>query len=182
MKVFGGFLLFLAGAAVGGFAAWKLTKDKYSDVIEIIEYNPSDHKDESEEPIEEKKTAVITKDKPSIMDYYNHRKIVQENHYDTMSKSEEPPKDPIYSISPDEFGTIPDYSTSELYLFSDDVLTDFRFDILGKDEVLKMVGEDFVSSIGEYEDEVGYIRNDTLKNDYQILTDHRKYADAIREM
>lgn len=43
-----------------------------------------------------------------------------------------------------------------------------------------MVGLDYYTHFGEYEDDSVYIRNDAMKCDFEILADNRKFSDVER--
>lgn len=82
-------------------------------------------------------------------------------------------KDKPYVISPDEFGEKEDYDTISLTYYADDVLTDDNNDVVNN--ISGTVGEDFHTHFGEYEDDSVFIRNDTLKCDYEVLRDMRSW-------
>ena len=81
-----------------------------------------------------------------------------------------------YIIEPQEFGALDGYSLITLYHYSDNVLADDCDELV--EDLDDVVGEDYASHFGEYEDDCVYVRNDRLKADYEICRDLRKYSDV----
>ena len=79
-----------------------------------------------------------------------------------------------YVIEPEEFDTL-GYKTVSLNYYDDGVLTYENDDII--ENVDELVGRDSLSHFGEYESDAVYVRNDTLKTDFEILADTRRYED-----
>ena len=69
---------------------------------------------------------------------------------------------------------IEDYERISLIYYADRVLTDDDDEII--DNAEEVVGTDFASHFGEYEDHYVYIRNDKFKCDYEISEDYREYS------
>ncbi len=84
-------------------------------------------------------------------------------------------------ITPDEFNSIPEYDEVSLTYYSDGVVADENGHALSEDEVQRSIGGDPVSHFGEYEEDSVFIRNDAYKTDYEILYDHRTYAQVLEE-
>ena len=82
-----------------------------------------------------------------------------------------------YIIEPQEFGALDGYSLITLYHYSDNVLADDCDELV--EDLDNVVGEDYASHFGEYEDDCVYVRNDRLKADYEICRDLRKYSDVV---
>ena len=73
-----------------------------------------------------------------------------------------------------------DYPTISLtYYEGDQTLTDDQDKIITN--VAELVGEDFASHFGEYEDDSVFIRNDKIGVYYEILRDYGSYSDYMRE-
>lgn len=83
-----------------------------------------------------------------------------------------------YVITPDLFGETFDYDQISLIYYADGVLTDDNDQPV--EDIANTVGVDFASHFGEYEDDSVFIRNDVLKNEYEILADRRSYSDIIK--
>lgn len=82
-----------------------------------------------------------------------------------------------YVIRPDEFD-VGDYEVITLRCYDDDVVTvDNTGRILTEDEIEECVGLDSLTHFGEYEDDSVFVRNDTLRIDYEILRDEDAYYD-----
>lgn len=95
--------------------------------------------------------------------------------------SEPPVESKPRVISPDEFGSLPEYEEISLTLYSDGVVADENDHALDEDEVKRLIGSDALSHFGEYEEDSVFIRNDAFKTDYEILLDHKSYAQLLEE-
>ena len=93
-------------------------------------------------------------------------------------KAKQPEKDPdIFVIAPEDFGENPEYKQVSLtYYAGDQVLADEDNTIIRDPE--KIVGEDFESHFGEYEEDSVFVRNERLHCEYEILRDLRRYIDV----
>lgn len=83
-----------------------------------------------------------------------------------------------YIISSDDFGNM-GYSEVSLIYYSDDILTED-----GSDEKLsinKIIGKENIKHLKKHTEDAIYIRNESIKTDYEILLDKRKYADVFEE-
>jgi hypothetical protein len=181
--------IFATGAAVGSLVAWRLIKSRYErmaneEIATMKEYYATKIKKysgpeqsepsmgDTETPIEEESEQEITVD-----DY--HEKLVESgytNHNDISSKEVKYVEKP-YVIMPEDFGEIEGYETISLTLYADGVLTDDFDDPI--EDIEHTVGRDSLTHFGEYEDDSVFVRNDRLKCDYEILTDHRKYSAVV---
>ena len=72
-----------------------------------------------------------------------------------------------YVISPEDFDDHEDYDVVSLTYYADDVLTDERDNVIEHPEDL--VGYDWASHFGEYEEDALHVRNEKRKTDYEIL-------------
>lgn len=168
--------MFASGAAAGSVATWKLLKDKYEKIaqeeIESVKetfkatFTPSD--DVEEEPSEEE-TSSYTELANSYLSHSNNT---------VYTPQPEPSVDEPYVISPDEFGEMDDYECITLYYYADKVLADDRDEIV--DHANEVVGTEFHEHFGDYgydEDSV-FVRNDSMKCDYEILLDGRNFSEV----
>lgn len=81
-----------------------------------------------------------------------------------------------YVITPEEFDDS-DYATESLdYYEGDGVLVDAYGDVV--EDVADMVGADFASHFGEYEEDTVYVRNDAREMDYEICRDLGSYSEV----
>lgn len=194
MKNAVGFVIFVAGAAIGSAVTWYYTKTKYERIaqeeIDSVKEQFSVKKKEAEKKSDEKEEAhpTVTKEKPSIAEYakrlsqesytnYSNADILDES-YEQKSKVTEIP----FVIPPEEFGELEDegYSKESLTYYADGVLADEEDEIV--DDVEGTVGEDSLEHFGEYEDDSVFVRNHRLKADYEILLSQKEYyADVLEE-
>lgn len=181
-------LVFTAGAAIGSVVTWKIVKTKYEKIAQeeiesvkevfskITNENVFDEEnsDETEDDISEEE--AIEKEKEAYDElvhgagYTNYSDIKQEE-ADNMDKP--------YVIEPEEFGECEYATVSLTYYEGDKVLTNEDNDII--DNVDELVGADFASHFGEYEEDSVFIRNDELEIDFEILKDYDSYYDDDNE-
>ena len=178
--------MFVAGAAVGSIVTWKVLETKYERLVqeEIDSFKEVVVKKRmTDEEIANAEETVTKKPDLNAM----AAKIATEQGYidysEAIAQKEEKKggyemNDRPYVISPDEFDEQDDYKTVSLTYYADGVITD-TFDV---DKILKevdeIIGEESLEHFGEYEDDSVFVRNDTLKTDYEILKDERKYSEV----
>lgn len=191
------FVTFVAGAAIGSVAAWYICKKKYEQIAqeEIDSVKEVFSKKSTITPIAEVKVnsdevaekviekVAKAKDDSDIMEYASKLSNEGYTNYSNMEfsmpeveteknvKTERP-----YIISPDEFDELDDYEVISLTYYADDVLADDMDELV--EDVDDVVGDDFASHFGEYEEDSVFVRNDRLKADYEILKDERNYSDV----
>ena len=175
-------LIFSLGAATGSLVAWRLLKTKYeqyaqNEIDSYKEYvrtkkeektveNVNDETTDNvvNEPVEER-TSIVPKD---ILDRYR-----SDNYEKEDSKLVREP----YIISPEEYGTLDGYECVSLTYYADGVLTDEWDNVIHDyDDV---VGDDFASHFGQYEDDSVFVRNEGEKRDYEILRDLNTFAETM---
>ena len=180
-----GFLLFVAGATVGSIATWKLVKTKYERIAneEIASVKDIYLRRESvlQEGKQTKKEPVVKNDKPSIYEMKEYLERVKDYGYNAEEQENEEGEsdmnDSPYVISPDEFGNMDDHTLISLTYYADGVLADdWDTKVINPDEE---VGPNIESHFGEYEEDTVFVRNEKLKNDYEICRDLRTYAEVI---
>lgn len=175
-------LLFTTGTAIGSIVTWKLVKTKYEqlnkeDLESMREYYENKYRNE--------KTVMDVEpecdDTESVEGEVNREEydnIINENGYDNVKENEEEEDDDMiepYVIAPEEYWEA-DYPTISLtYYEGDDTLADDDDKIIKN--VDELVGEDFASHFGEYEEDSVYIRNDNVKAVYEILRDYGSYTE-----
>lgn len=178
-------LVFLTGGIIGSITTWLVVKAKYeqtiSDKNEEIEFLRDRYsskkngeeiaKEEHKEIDNVRETSVKEiRDKVQELGYINENIMKERNESKNMNKP--------YVIPPEETWE-QDYPTISLTFYEKDrVLTD------EKDKIIKnsseLVGDDFASHFGEYEDDCVYVRNDNLGVYYEILRDESAYSEVIR--
>ena len=188
---------FALGATAGSIVAWKLLKTKYEQIAqeEIDSVKEVFARREKERKTVDEHEEIFTNDmvKEDVgnteqeIDDYND--LVANNSYTNYSdiskkvEKKEEKRETVnkpYVISPNDFGMLDDYEIISLTYYADHVLTDEDDDIV--ENVEDVVGFESLTHFGEYEDDSVFVRNDTLKCDYEILYDTRKYSDVIRKM
>lgn len=194
------------GVVVGAGVTWKYTTDKYekqrqedmNSLRRIIVENHLEDDEEIEEKLEEEVVedthvdTIVTPLKPDIMEY---AAMLQKSGYIdytnvSVNGDEEPIEDDLaqidipvtvdrpYVITPEDYGEFDDYETISLTYYGEDgILTDENDEIV--DDPDYIIGLESLASFGEYEDDSVFVRNDTLKCDYEVLWDNRKYADVV---
>lgn len=176
--------IFAAGAAIGSVVTWKLVQTKYEQIAndEIAEMREMYLKREAENAEEESEDEEYS---PTDEDVSKLKEVITSNGYTNYSrknedeeKEEDEDVNEPYVISPDEFDTMDGYDVVSLTYYADDVLTDERDNVIENPESL--VGSDWASHFGEYEDDSVFVRNDDRMCDYEILADTRRYADIHR--
>lgn len=193
MKNSVGFLIFVAGAAIGSAATWYYTKEYYKkrnqedidSVKEKFSYKKETEGEKTDSDEDKaQKAADMAKEKPSVADYA--KKLSQEGYTnysnvetpkeesDVKSKVDEIP----FVIPPEEFGEIEEYNKISLTYYADHILADDGDEII--ENVEGTVGWDSLNHFGEYKDDSVFVRNHRLKVDYEILLDQRDYSDVIK--
>ena len=187
-------IIFVAGAAVGSVATWKLIVSKYTkyaddEIAEVRDYyrkkysnldNTTETKDDIPEPtVEERAAEVIRLARKNGYVNYSDMSDKQEETMKNIDVSEYIVEDGPYQITPEEFDTKDGYTVVSLTYYSDKVVTDEDGDRV--ENVEDLVGEDTLSLIGTMDEDgdildAVYARNDNLKADYEILYDQRTYA------
>lgn len=176
-------LIFSLGAAAGSLVTWRILKTKYEqktqDEIDAYkrhvkaknsnesteEKKENEGTDEATEEVEEEDESAVPKD---LLDRYRSDEYEKED-----NKAVRAP----YVISPDEYDTVDGYECVSLTYYADDVLTDEWDNVI--QDVDDIVGEDFASHFGEYENDSVFIRNEAEQRDYEILRDLNTFADTM---
>lgn len=176
---------FLLGMGIGAYVTYMYVKDMYAEIAQeeinsVKEAYAEKTKNLQRDVIteDEKKEKVDeAKNKPDISEYAAKLKESGYINYSEISQEDNDVEVP-YVIAPEDYGENDEYETISLTYYSDGVLTD------EDDEVItnpgKLVGEDFVSHFGDYEDDSVFIRNDDRKIDFEILMDYRTYQDVLK--
>ena len=200
-----GFVIFVAGAAVGSVTTWYYVKKKYEQIAceeiqsvkEVFAKNAQNHRDAEIDISESQEKAVMAREKPSVAEYAkklsetgytNYSNSIMVDDDDQEEKSDDPGAEPgkyfgdpdadPYVIPPEEFGEKDDYDRISLTYYADHILADDNDQLL--EDVEGTVGFESLTHFGEYEDDSVFVRNDRLKIDYEILRDERKYSDVIK--
>ena len=171
--------IFAVGAAIGSAVTWKLVKDKYERLANEEIASAYEHmkrskniplcSDDNSEDSETDSHVTLGKlrEYKAIVDKYAAALVEEE-----VNDVEKP-----YVIKPEEFGEILEYESISLTYYADGVLADEYDEVI--DDVDEIVGEESLTTFGQYEDSAVFVRNDARKTDYEILLDLRNYSDVV---
>lgn len=185
--------IFAAGALVGSLFTWSYTKKYYekiaNDEIESMKEWLNRRVKEQEEKTEDRfaepaeKPATSPSTKPDLMEYAAMVKSLGYTDYSRKPEEAKPEEGNEevetmnnwpYVIEPEEFGEC-GYEEVSLTHYADGVLTDEQDNPI--EDVDGTVGDDYADHFGEYEDDSVFVRNDTMRIDFEILADQRKFSD-----
>ena len=170
-------IIFLAGAAVGSVVTLKLVKSKYEQIaneeIKSVKETFGRMEDDMKEEIKEAHAKLAENGKtenPDLISYaakISNLGYSEEDDVEGDTELETINRGDIYTISPDDFGSIAGYDTISLTYYADGYLADDA-DELVKD-IDDVVGYDSLEKFGEYEEDAVHVRNDIREADYEIL-------------
>lgn len=179
--------IFATGAAIGSVVTWKFVKEKYErlaqEEIEVIrEYyakltknaGDTEHSEPTEQnipDIQEKPAEVPKFTEQDRVDYANLASTY------TTEKGGPVTVQMPEIITPGEFSE-GIYPTVTLNYYTDGVLVDEYGDVVDPADVESMIGSDFASHFGEYEDDSVFVRNERLETDYEILRNDEAWSDV----
>ena len=174
-------LFFILGAASASFITYKLVEKKFKDIAdeEIASvkemYERKMKKVELDKKDEVKTTTLELKPEHNVNPYSS---LVNGLGYSNNKKEEEEVTDniDIQVIPPEDFGEY-GYKTDSLTYYADKVLAYDNDEKIT--DVDKIVGSDALNSFGEYEDDSVFVRNHSMKTDYEILKDTRTYSAVV---
>ncbi len=173
-------IIFASGLLIGAIGSYVLTKSKlekkYEDRLETMKdvygiVQKSDQKVETYIAKDDPEDSAVTEEERKT-----YIQAVKESGYNTPSNIEKSTKH--YVISPDECGEC-GYEILNMIYTSDGVLIDAD-DYQKVENIDDLIGEDFMSHFGEYEDDSVHIRNDERKCDYEIVYNMKAF-DEFKE-
>lgn len=198
------FFTFVTGLVIGSVVTYVIVKDKFEKIAqeeidsvkEVFGRRVEKEADKKVEKIAKKEVEKIRKEYNEYdnltKNYTSYSKnkteeSIEDVEYEEVCENDEDgveldeierasDYDRPYIIEPQEFGALDGYSLITLYHYSDNVLADDCDELV--EDLDDVVGEDYASHFGEYEDDCVYVRNDRLKADYEICRDLRKYSDV----
>ena len=189
-------LFFVAGAAIGSIATWKLIEKKYKDLADeeiesVIETfknrRPRITKDEVKETVEKvinkwkepKETVedIVAAEGYSIENEEEIDEDDESNYIVNVDNDNDIEVVTPYVITPEQFGEYNEYGTKTLTYYADNVLTDEIDNPITSDEMITMIGPDALDHFGEYEDDSVYIRDEMNEMDYEILKSEKKFSE-----
>lgn len=183
-------IAFVAGAAVGYFAASYLLKDKYEkrfqqEVSSTIEAFKSNKKDDEVTHKDEKLKAVS--DEVVVADIKEYAKNIGKHDYSEVKDdepSEENKDDGIdhtkpYMITEEEVDAYMNYSITQWNYYADGVLTDENNEVV--EDVSTTIGKEVFEYLKRTSESAIYVRNDLLELDYEILKNEMTYAELLEK-
>lgn len=187
-------LVFVAGAAVGSVATWKLLNMRYEQRIQeevqsvketfaewagredSDESSPeADSKDDEEDCTEE--DPYVGDDQDIMMDRFEYEAEIQRLNYTSVDHGEkggvgaERVEYAPYVIDPSDYGD-KDHDVVSLTYYADGVVDDDYWNIV--QNVEELVGDDFMN---HFDGNTVFIRNDVRKTDYEITRIDKTYAE-----
>lgn len=199
-KVLGNIFMLAVGATIGSAATWVYSQKKYSELIQVEnektkEYyekkysgTTKDSEDTNVEETEEEKKEkeeqlgtvknIIKESGYSESEYSDYTQYSRpDKHTEENLKIFEKDENIPVVIAPESYGDNEEYSMNEYTYYQDGVVTDEDGDIIDPEKVKALLGVDFASHIGDYEDDSVFIQNDITKAYYQILAEPYNYND-----
>lgn len=187
-------IAFVAGAAVGYFAANYLLKDKYekrfqqevSSTIEAFKSNKNEeYKKDDEVNFKDEKLKAISDD-IVVADIKEYAKNIGNLNYSEVKdeKSSEEGEDNIdhtkpYVITEEEVDAYMNYSITQWNYYADGVLTDENNEVV--EDVSTTIGKEAFEHLKKTSESAIYVRNDLLELDYEILKNEMTYAELLEE-
>lgn len=187
-------IAFVAGAAVGYFAANYLLKDKYekrfqkevSSTIEAFKSNKNEeYKKDDEVNFKDEKLKDISDD-IVVADIKEYAKNIGKHDYSEVKdeKPSEEGEDNIdhtkpYIITEEEVDAYMNYSITQWNYYADGVLTDENNEVV--EDVSTTIGKEAFEYLKRTSESAIYVRNDLLELDYEILKNEMTYAELLEE-
>ena len=171
--------IFAVGATIGSAVTWKLVKDKYESLANEEIASAYEHMKHSKNiPLfSDGNSEDSETDSHVTLDKLREYKAIVDKYAAALVEEEVNDVEKPYVIKPEEFGEILEYESISLTYYADGVLADEYDDVI--DDVDEIVGEESLTTFGQYEDSAVFVRNDARKTDYEILLDLRNYSDVV---
>ena len=199
-------IMFAVGAAIGSAVTWKLVKDKYEQISneeiasvrdeyrdllskmkkklqESVEYKEPETEETMEDRSKDDDKDAIKEEKERV-EYHQMSSRYRGSEDDEEGGEWDQNEDEVqringpYVITPDEFSSSPPgYNVQPLDYFADGILADDWGMTLDIEET---IGEESLDHIGEYVDDIVYVRNERTEIDYEVTKDPRTYKDALQ--
>lgn len=192
-------IIFVAGATIGSLATYKIVKSKYDKLIdEEIEsvreaYSRTYDENVKDQDSNEGQNNESDNNKEAYEDYSDetveeYESIVSQYSGDYEDEGEDAGKDDgeevdygmdrPYVISPDAFADS-EYVTASFWYFEDGILTDEDYNVIEEEDIEELIGKESLEHFGDYPDDPDtvYVRDDSLKVDYEICRDNRCYSE-----
>ena len=171
--------IFAVGAAIGSAVTWKLVRDKYESLANEEIASAYEHMKHSKNiPLfSDDNSEDSETDSKITLDKLREYKAIVDKYAAVLVEEEVNDVEKPYVIKPEEFGEILEYESISLTYYADGVLADEYDEVI--DDIDEIVGEESLTTFGQYEDSAVFVRNDARKTDYEILLDLRNYSDVV---
>lgn len=169
-------ITFAGGGVVGFFTAASLLKKKYEGIAneEIASVK------ETYKRLSEAKTPEPSKKEKDEGDKKQYSAIVKSSGYSQSYKASQEVKPHI--ISPEEFGSLDGYDEVSISYYPDGTVTDENNVPVSEEWItMNLGGREVFGHFGEYEDDSIFVRDDSIKVDYEILMELRPYSEVLSE-
>lgn len=176
-------MIFAAGVVVGSAVTCKVLTSKYEQQVredvesvkrEFSKMYQDDSRDEVTKP--EESSDDEDEEDESEIERKVYSSIINKNNYANYSNNTEKEDDDDmekpYVIPPEEFGEC-EYAEVSLTYYQDGVVLNDRNKIVSNTD--ELIGPDFASHFGEYEDDSVFVRNDRIRTDFEILKVLERY-------
>lgn len=173
-------LIFSLGAATGSLVAWRLLKTKYEQYVQTeIDSYKENVRVKEEKPVEDEVSEATDDTAKETVSPFKAElnSLVGRYRSDNYEKEDSKLVREPYVISPEDYGTRDGYECVSLTYYADGVLTDEWDNVIHDPD--EIVGEDFETHFGEYEDDSVFVRNEAEQRDYEILRDLNTFVDTM---
>lgn len=165
---------FIAGAAAGAFAAWKVVKTKYEkiadDEINAIREHYRSKKTEKKDA--ETTEEASESDPAEAQEYVD---LATRYNADAVPVEGDKP----YIITPDDYGEIDEHDIVSMTYYSDGKLVDDEWNVMPNEDIEDFIGLEALRRFGEFEPDAVYVRNEERLMDIEVLRDYRTYQEAF---
>ena len=172
---------FAGGAILGAIGTLLWLRKEYNKKIEeaVLE-------NEKKNTIKEEKKTKEIEEQAEEKAYQRVNKELLKRHGYTSDAAESVVRDDLpndtgketpYGISGEDFlmRKQGEYYKISLLYFDDGVLSTESGEVIN--DILYVLGPNWMKEIGKYDDDVAYIRNDRAGSDYEVVLEHRNYSD-----
>ncbi|MEY8515359.1 hypothetical protein AALC25_00255 [Lachnospiraceae bacterium 29-84] len=180
-SVWNNMCLFIAGVAAGSAVSWAAAKRRYGQIAqEEIDSVKAAFSKEKADKGKDRTDTHNDDNKDTYEERLEKYGYTKKKDADSQDKRKEEGMDRPYVIKPEEFGEFEDYERISLTYYADQILVDDGGELV--EDVDNIVGFESLGRFGEYEEDSVFVRNDRMKCDYEILSDHRNYFDVMEAM
>jgi hypothetical protein len=165
-------------------STYKSMVDEYRNKVAELKNDPIDIPEEPEIEVKDPLIEATKNTKRIILEHFGYGlpgdEELDDNYVEDVDR--EPPSEKRsepYVISKDEYENERFYDKTTLCFYDDGVLEEYLSENI-VDDIPRTIGTEFIDKFGEYEDDVVFVRNDSYQTDYEVLRQHRNYAEFPR--